>query len=126
MSVDSDVDLVICFPDEHQELPQKCGVLPLLQQLAVFLREQHPQWLRIQKFIIHARVPVIKATAFDGEATVSLDITVDGPAHTGLATTEFVRNVIAYLPPIVPLVHILRQFLKENSLDNAYTGNCYT
>ncbi len=48
-----------------------------------------------------------------GEDTfLSLDISIDAPSHSGLATTEFVKSMIATYPVLGPAVFVLKTFFK--------------
>lgn len=76
------------------------------------------------KVLDHARVPIIKAVATttsngDSSGTTDdmlggfkLDISIDGPTHTGLATTAFVCYLVDHLPNLVPLTIVLKFLLQ--------------
>ena len=80
--------------------------------------EQAP-FIEVVKVLHHARVPIIKAVASsDGGSEsgdnfrVNMDISVDGPTHTGLATSAFVSYLADHLPNLVPLTMVLKSLLQ--------------
>eukprot|EP00940_MAST-03C_sp_MAST-3C-sp2_P001178 g1178.t1 len=122
----SDVDLVVCDVYEHieQVLRQSTGqATSCVQMLAALLREQ--EWVRNVQTVVTAKVPIIKAKTFFeelGAGGVALDISFDMPAHRGLATCAFVRNLRSVYPALVPLTLVLKQFLVAKGLNDPYTG----
>ncbi|XP_068669814.1 uncharacterized protein [Aristolochia californica] len=54
--------------------------------------------------------------------SVRLDISFKSPSHTGLQTTELVRELTEQFPAAVPLALVLKQFLADRSLDRSYSG----
>lgn len=71
------------------------------------------------KVIDHARVPIIKAVvSSDGgggsgdKITFNIDISIDGPAHSGLATSAFTSYLSDHLPNLVPLTIVLKSLLQ--------------
>ncbi|XP_058104484.1 uncharacterized protein LOC131248286 isoform X3 [Magnolia sinica] len=54
--------------------------------------------------------------------SVRLDISFKSPSHTGLQTTELVRELTEQFPAAVPLALVLKQFLADRSLDHSYSG----
>jgi hypothetical protein len=70
----------------------------------------------------HGRVPIIKAVAHRGAHSFNVDISIDGPAHTGLATTAFVACLVERLPALAPLVLVLKHLLQSRGLKCPYTG----
>lgn len=76
-------------------------------------------FIEVVKVLHHARVPIIKAVASsDGGSEsgdkfrVNIDISVDGPTHTGLATSAFVSYLADHLPNLVPLTIVLKSLLQ--------------
>jgi hypothetical protein len=78
-----------------------------------------------------ARVPVIKAAltlpadvaALCGGAPLQLDISLEGHAHSGVASTILTRDVFcAHLPGLQPLVLVLKQLLSSRALNSAASG----
>lgn len=76
-------------------------------------------FIEVVKVLHHARVPIIKAVASsDGgsesgdKLRVNIDISVDGPTHTGLATSAFVSYLADHLPNLVPLTIVLKSLLQ--------------
>lgn len=66
------------------------------------------------KVIHHARVPIIKAQATDGCGTdmFNIDISIDGPTHSGLATSAFTSYLSDHLPNLAPLTIVLKSLLQ--------------
>ncbi|KAL6873773.1 hypothetical protein ACP4OV_013855 [Aristida adscensionis] len=54
--------------------------------------------------------------------SIRLDISFKSPSHTGLQTTELVRELTQQFTAVVPLALILKKFLADRSLDHAYSG----
>jgi len=111
-SQESDIDIVVCFSDSSSPTGNKSlagvrGMIPLLQTLAEFLHTHNI--VHIDKLILHARVPVIQATAmiFDpgdeaanilpGYRSVLLDISIESPAHTGIPHRAWLESSHRYL-----------------------------
>jgi hypothetical protein len=44
---------------------------------------------------------------------LSIDISIDAPSHSGVATTAFVKQMLAAYPVIGPAVCLLKTFLKS-------------
>ncbi|KAF5180217.1 Non-canonical poly(A) RNA polymerase protein Trf4-1 [Thalictrum thalictroides] len=57
-----------------------------------------------------------------GVKSVRLDISFKSPSHTGLQTTELVRELTEQFPAATPLALVLKQFLADRSLDHSYSG----
>lgn len=71
------------------------------------------------KVLNHARVPIIKAVASTngggdpGDSfRFNLDISIDGPTHSGVATSAFVSYLAGHLPNLVPLTIVLKSLLQ--------------
>lgn len=70
------------------------------------------------KVLDHARVPIIKAVAVSDEGgsadgdRFNIDISIDSPTHTGLATSAFVSYLADHLPNLVPLTIVLKSLLQ--------------
>ncbi|KAJ4804100.1 Non-canonical poly(A) RNA polymerase PAPD5 [Rhynchospora pubera] len=54
--------------------------------------------------------------------SIRLDISFKSPSHTGLQTSELVRELIQQFPASVPLALVLKKFLADRSLDHSYSG----
>ncbi|KAJ7962102.1 Non-canonical poly(A) RNA polymerase [Quillaja saponaria] len=54
--------------------------------------------------------------------TVRVDISFKSPSHTGLQTTELVKELTEQFPAATPLAFALKQFLADRSLDHSYSG----
>ncbi|KAM7512128.1 hypothetical protein LguiB_011003 [Lonicera macranthoides] len=57
-----------------------------------------------------------------GVQSVRLDISFKSPSHTGLQTTELVKELTDQFPAATPLALVLKQFLADRSLDQSYSG----
>ncbi|XP_055817502.1 uncharacterized protein LOC129886714 isoform X2 [Solanum dulcamara] len=68
-----------------------------------------PQWYKVNEC-----VKDVKA--------VRLDISFKSPSHTGLQTTELVKELTEQFPAATPLALVLKQFLADRSLDQSYSG----
>ncbi|GJN39081.1 hypothetical protein PR202_gb28175 [Eleusine coracana subsp. coracana] len=58
----------------------------------------------------------------DTVQSIRLDISFKSASHTGLQTTELVRELTQQFPAVVPLALILKKFLADRSLDHPYSG----
>ncbi|XP_020519567.1 uncharacterized protein LOC18428793 isoform X2 [Amborella trichopoda] len=54
--------------------------------------------------------------------SVRVDISFESSSHTGLQTTELVRELTGQFPAAIPLAMVLKQFLACRSLDHSYSG----
>ncbi|CAN1188722.1 Non-canonical poly(A) RNA polymerase protein Trf4-1 [Linum perenne] len=54
--------------------------------------------------------------------SVRLDISFKSPSHTGLQTTELVKELTEQFPAATPLALVLKKFLADRSLDQSYSG----
>ncbi|XP_015584405.2 uncharacterized protein LOC8289171 isoform X2 [Ricinus communis] len=54
--------------------------------------------------------------------SIRLDISFKSPSHTGLQTTELVKELTEQFPAATPLALVLKQFLADRSLDQSYSG----
>ncbi|XWS45887.1 hypothetical protein CRYUN_Cryun14cG0017600 [Craigia yunnanensis] len=54
--------------------------------------------------------------------SVRLDISFKSQSHTGLQTTELVKELTEQFPAATPLALVLKQFLADRSLDQSYSG----
>ena len=109
----SDMDVVLldisCPPS---------GVGPALRRLSDDLQECG--WVKKQTLVLSARIPVLKLQSTSG---VPVDITIAATNHhTGLAARDLVLKMTQVAPPIVPLVLVLKTFLRALSLNDPYTG----
>lgn len=60
-------------------------------------------------------------TANDSKS-VRIDISFKSQSHTGLQTTELVKELTDQFPAATPLAFVLKQFLADRSLDQSYSG----
>ncbi|KAJ9556582.1 hypothetical protein OSB04_011196 [Centaurea solstitialis] len=54
--------------------------------------------------------------------SIRIDISFKAPSHTGLQTTELVKELTEQFPAATPLALVLKQFLADRSLDQSYSG----
>ncbi|KAL8129127.1 hypothetical protein V2J09_018282 [Rumex salicifolius] len=54
--------------------------------------------------------------------SVRLDISFKTPSHSGLQTTQLVKELTEQFPAVIPLALVLKKFLADRSLDHAYSG----
>ncbi|CAH9096509.1 unnamed protein product [Cuscuta europaea] len=54
--------------------------------------------------------------------SVRIDISFNSPSHTGLQTTELVKELTEQFPATKPLALVLKQFLADRSLAQSYSG----
>ena len=128
----SDLDIVVCLPAVHKNaVADAAGALEgrnairetSQKQLARRLKGE--SWIdpRSMKVIDRTVVPVIKVSTKDTRArTLNLDISFDSPGHHGIEAVHMVKSVMEELPMLRPLVIVLKQFLIDRSLLEAYTG----
>ncbi|XP_019463331.1 PREDICTED: uncharacterized protein LOC109362173 [Lupinus angustifolius] len=64
----------------------------------------------------------INSDAPKDSKSVRLDISFKSPSHTGLQTTEMVKELTGQFPAATPLALVLKQFLADRSLDQSYSG----
>ena len=117
----------MCFSDEYQKLLSIRGTAPLLHVLADYLGREAKDIITITNVLIHARVPLIKAESVGAYCDqfgrpIPIDISIDSPLHSGLATTELVCTMMRALPPLGPVAYVLKEYLKLKGLDDSFTG----
>lgn len=140
----SDVDVVIVTKPGKRSVPFGHRAVPL-RRLA---RELHSApWVASKAVIDSAKVPVLKLVSTDG---TPVDITFEPPQpelgggggaaagagssarvgcasggrplHNGSATREFVRRAVKHVPQLRPLVLVLKQYLREQGLNEPFNG----
>ena len=130
--VSSDLDFVVCLPAVHKNdvavapgaLEGRNAINESSQKLLA-RRLKGESWIdpRSMKLIDRTAVPVIKVSTKDTKKnTLHLDISFDGPGHHGLDSAQMISSIMNELPMLRPLVVVLKQFLIERSLLEAYTG----
>ena len=94
------------------------GVLEL-EQIASLLRTQ--DWIKSIDVVASAKVPVAKLALAD--ADLRMDISIEN-VHTrlGIEASRVVRDFVAAIPALHPLMLVLKQFLREKGLNNTFTG----
>lgn len=125
----SDVDVVVMGILQHDSTSTGTGTkLPArrfvqgsheLHQIADQLRKQ--AWVQQIEVVGSAKVPVAKLVLVDSDLRV--DISIEN-AHTllGIEASDLVRGYITAMPILHPLILVLKQFLREKGLNNAFTG----
>jgi DNA polymerase sigma len=115
MTAESDIDLVVCPGEENSPYLR-------VDQLGTTLSESLPQFT-VLKVLQHARIPIIKArwAAPDGQV-FRMDLSLEVPGHTGLATTAFVTYLVDHMPRLKPLVLVLKHLLQYHNLSDPYKG----
>ena len=88
----------------------------------------------ITRVLPNAHVPLIKAVVTmywptsDSNATeveavhIPVDISMDGPHNTGVASTAMLQVFLRAFPPLGPVVVLLKEFLRNRGLNDPYTG----
>ena len=134
----SDLDVVIVLPTVRTHAPvMEAGVLEgrdgiketYAQIAARYLASQ--KWVKPEslKQIDSTAVPIIQLATqeeADGGKVMQIDISFEGPGHTGLRTTGWVYNMVRHDPVILPVALVLKQFLRARSLDRGYSGGMST
>jgi predicted nucleotidyltransferase len=138
----SDIDLVVCFENDILLTKTPTSRNDLLRKLANFLERHAKDLITITKVLLHTRVPLIKALArmevpCDSSSSsssssssaggtrvviVELDISIDGPEHSGLATTSLSQAMLKALPGLGPATMLIKEYLKEKGLCDSFTG----
>ncbi|CAM9715747.1 unnamed protein product, partial [Hapterophycus canaliculatus] len=138
MTPDSDIDIVIVFPgDQHEtkdDQPRRRGshtdsvgdVLNRTHELADHFQE-HAIFSSMK--VVQAPVPIIRGVALgdrndasDDKISFNLDISIDGPTHSGLATSAFTSYLSDHLPNLAPLTMVLKKLLQSKNLNDPFTG----
>ena len=95
------------------------GVASALRLLSEDL-EKAP-WVRKQQLVQSARIPVLKLQT--SNTGVPVDVTIASTQqHTGLAARDLVQAYTMQAPQIIPLVLVLKTFLRSLGLNDPYTG----
>ncbi|TMW63722.1 hypothetical protein Poli38472_002663 [Pythium oligandrum] len=130
----SDVDVVVMdIPADVFEASERAygngGVTPKkrpfvrgiaeLEEIATRLRSQ--PWIKHIEVVRGAKVPVAKVVLADRDLRV--DVSIENH-HTrlGIEASVIVRDYITAIPVLHPLIMVLKQFLREKGLNNAFTG----
>jgi hypothetical protein len=53
---------------------------------------------------------------------IPLDISIDGPTHSGISSTSFVRVLTSRLPSLRPIVLCLKRLLAVHGLNDPFSG----
>ncbi|CAK7347854.1 unnamed protein product [Dovyalis caffra] len=71
---------------------------------------------------ISPKCPQLNCDSIKDVKSVRLDISFKSPSHTGLQTTQLVKDLTEQFPAATPLALVLKQFLADRSLDQSYSG----
>ena len=104
---------------DYPAAPQAADALAAVDEE---LRNQLGPMLIHSKLIISARVSVLKAQlALPADVaplctakSLLLDISIDGPAHAGMASTRFTRDACASLSSLRPAVLVLKALIARH------------
>ncbi|GAA0165394.1 mRNA polyadenylation factor [Lithospermum erythrorhizon] len=69
-----------------------------------------------------SKCPAKKNENRENVKSIRIDISFKSPSHTGLQTTELVKELTEQFPAAIPLALVLKQFLADRSLDQSYSG----
>lgn len=125
--------MVICLPKVHMEAgPDLPGVLEGRNSVKETWQQNlyrclcNESWVHAEtiKVISNTVIPVLKLKTreHDGLPSVSLDISFEEPGHKGLDANKLLTSIIKKYAPIRPLVLVLKYFLSQRRLCEAYTG----
>eukprot|EP00873_Tetraselmis_striata_P016039 jgi/Tetstr1/436303/TSEL_025143.t2 len=91
----------------------------LLQQLLTELKKSLE--VRHAK-VIKAKVPIIKCEIRVGKAGEYAAVDISMGAANGTEAAEFIAQEIVMVPPLRPLVLVVKAFLRQKGLNEVYTG----
>lgn len=99
---------------------QSCGKQHVLIELEPAARiNSRPQAIFSSMKVVQAPVPIIRGVALsdrdvgsDGKISFNFDISIDGPTHSGLATSAFTSYLSDHLPNLAPLTMVLKKLLQ--------------
>mmetsp|Transcript_6030 Transcript_6030/g.14648 ORF Transcript_6030/g.14648 Transcript_6030/m.14648 type:complete len:1256 (-) Transcript_6030:644-4411(-) len=127
----SDLDLVALFQDDgDKELPERKLGISKLRHLCTTLSESG--WVRNVQLIETATVPVLKFESFlEDHGSISVDLSVAlgsrngvsrNSTHQGMATRDYIRRILQRMDALGPLVLIIKEYLSECGLKDAFCG----
>eukprot|EP00340_Litonotus_pictus_P011694 CAMPEP_0170535868 /NCGR_PEP_ID=MMETSP0209-20121228/101835_1 /TAXON_ID=665100 ORGANISM="Litonotus pictus, Strain P1" /NCGR_SAMPLE_ID=MMETSP0209 /ASSEMBLY_ACC=CAM_ASM_000301 /LENGTH=403 /DNA_ID=CAMNT_0010837175 /DNA_START=1613 /DNA_END=2824 /DNA_ORIENTATION=- len=107
---DSDIDIVI-IPDSHSTYSED----QVFNKIDLILKRK-----KLVKYcqIIKAKVPILKAII--NETSINVDITVN--RTNGYKTKDDVMRVLHRVPSMRKLIYVLKYFLRQRQLNDAYSG----
>lgn len=127
----SDLDFVVCLPAVHKNAVAVApGVLEgrnainESSQKILARRLKGESWIdpRSMKIIERTTTPVIKVATKDAKTkSLHLDISFEAPGHHGLEAARMITSVMEEIPNVRPLCLVLKQFLIDRGLLEAYT-----
>jgi len=120
----SDVDILVC------RVPPQLDPAQALKRLAEALQEHLASDVVSIKLVPFARVPVAKVSvalpsevgSLYGTHVLVFDVSLDGAAHRGIATTRFTREACADHAALRPLVLVLKQLVSAAGLNSSEAG----
>ncbi|XP_027191852.1 uncharacterized protein [Cicer arietinum] len=135
----SDVDLVVCLPPVRNLEPIKeAGILEGRNGIKETCLQHAARYLANQEWVKNDSLKTVENTALEDSAlrkrsqtnfyafkvskSVRVDISFKSSSHTGLQTTEMVKELTEQFPAATPLALVLKQFLADRSLDQSYSG----
>ena len=111
----SDVDVVVFGAPVDKG---SGGVAKRLRTLAAALEDLNALAPRSLEVVESARIPLVKYV--DRDTHTSVDVSFD--VESGLRTGKLVRSYIDAMPPLRPLVLVLKFFLSQRGLNETFTG----
>ena len=78
-------------------------------------------WVKEQKFLDHATVPIIKITT-DEKIDFHIDISLYNEKHFGLKAVELIKKYLNKYKVLKPIILALKTLLKNGSLNDTYKG----
>ena len=111
----SDVDVVVFGASVDKS---SGGVAKRLRTLAAALEDLNALAPRSLEVVESARIPLVKYV--DRDTHTSVDVSFD--VESGLRTGKLVRSYIDAMPPLRPLVLVLKFFLSQRGLNETFTG----
>lgn len=118
----SDVDVVVMGLTNDQDPDVKTQFVlgaRELEMIAARLREQ--SWIQQIEVVGSAKVPVAKVVL--AENGLRVDISIEN-VHTrlGIEASDLAREYVQSIPLLRPMLLVVKQFLREKGLNNAFTG----
>lgn len=105
--------------DSDSSAAKQLSDVEALEAIAEGLRGQ-TEWVARIDVVRSAKVPVAKVQLRGGRR---VDISIEN-SHTrrGIEASELVTAYVAALPELRPIMFVLKQFLREKALNDAFTG----
>jgi DNA polymerase sigma len=94
-----------------------CDVVPLFR-LSLLLEEQRLSYPNGVKVITTAKVPIIKFQEVKSHCFIDIAFEV----NTGIENTRIVQSFLAQYPLLRPLTLVIKYYLKQNNLNDTWSG----